>query len=67
MLTRSPFPLPIDIGTKIDAEDTIKYNKCLVGIFMLMLNKITFNFYHLKLIIVHFGNHLRNPLLVEQG
>jgi hypothetical protein len=51
---------------KIDPEITRHHDERLVGIFMVMLNKVPLQFHELELVVVHFGDHLWLPLLAEQ-
>src|SRR5580704_3015731 len=52
--------------TKIDPQDTVEHNEGLVSVLVIVPNEIALQLHDLELIVVHFGNDFRLPLLVEQ-
>jgi hypothetical protein len=51
---------------KIDPQITFHHDERLIGIFVVVPNKVTLQLHDLELVVVHFGDDLWLPLLVEQ-
>ena len=51
--------------TKIDPQNALQDDECFVRILVIVPNEISLLPHDLELIVVHFGNDLRLPLLVE--
>jgi hypothetical protein len=51
---------------KIDPEITFYHDERLIGIFMIVPNEVTLQLHDLELIVIHLGDDLWLPLLVEQ-
>ena len=52
---------------EIDPKVTVQDDKGLVSILVIVPHEITFNLYDLELIVVHFRDDFRRPLLRKQG
>src|SRR5271165_5688143 len=52
---------------KIDSQITFDHDECLIGVLMVVPNEVTLHFHDLELIIIHFGDDLRSPVLLEQS
>ena len=50
---------------EIDPQIAFQDDECLVGIFMVVPNEVALQLHDLELVVVHFGDDLRRPLLVK--
>ena len=51
---------------KIDPQITFRHDERLIGIFVVVPNKVTLQLHDLELVVVHFGDDLWLPSVVEQ-
>jgi hypothetical protein len=51
---------------KIDPQNAVENNERLIGVFVIMPDKVALQLHDLELVVVHFGDDLWLPLLVEQ-
>src|SRR6266550_1277829 len=51
---------------KIDPQNAIQHNESLVRILVIVPNEVALQLHDLELVVVHFGDDLRLPLLAEQ-
>jgi hypothetical protein len=50
---------------KIDPQNALEDDEGLIGILVIVPDEVTLQSYDFELIVVHFGDHLWLPLLVE--
>src|SRR5215469_8429848 len=52
---------------KIDTQIPFDHDERLVSVFMIVPDEVTVQLHNLEMVIVHFGDHFRLPLLIEQA
>jgi hypothetical protein len=52
---------------EINSQFALYHNECLIGVFVIVPNEVTLQLDDFKLIIVHFSDDLRLPLVAEQS
>src|ERR1700722_91620 len=52
---------------EIDPQRTLDHKEGLIGVLVIMPNEIALQLHELELIVIHFRDNLRLPLLVEQS
>ncbi|EHP43050.1 hypothetical protein OR16_10783 [Cupriavidus basilensis OR16] len=52
---------------KIDAQRALQHDERLIGLDMVVPEKIAFDLDQLELVVVHFGDDFRRPVLMDQA
>jgi hypothetical protein len=51
---------------KIDPQNTLQHDEGLIRVLVIVPDEVALQFHDLELVIVHFSNNLRSPMLVQQ-
>lgn len=51
---------------EVDAQDAFEHNKRFIGLWVRVPDKLTFDTHDLELVVIHFGDDPRAPLLLDQ-